>query len=236
MGNIRKILLSVKGEEDGKVLKRQQFTEEGRRKNTIIFIEAAKALLDEEGIGHVSVRKIAQRAGFHNSTIYLYFSDLDELILLASLKYFKKYSALLATRSDKSYSPKEDFLFIWESFFDCFLEKPCIFSNFFFGRRSHDLSGIIEKYYDLYPKESETFTEIIRDMYFGKNILERSFKIMLPLIQCKSNVREDNIHMLTELTVSYCRYKLEEGCRASESDLKLIKSEAMRAIRYLAGV
>ena len=43
-----------------------------QRENTIRFIEAAEELIDEHGIDNVSVRKIADKAGFHNSTIYLY--------------------------------------------------------------------------------------------------------------------------------------------------------------------
>ena len=46
-----------------------------KKQNTIRFIEAARLLIDEIGLKKVSIRKIAEQAGFHNSTIYLYFKD-----------------------------------------------------------------------------------------------------------------------------------------------------------------
>lgn len=216
--------------------RKHAFSEEDKRENTIRFIEAAKALIDEEGINNASLRKIASKAGFHNSTTYLYFDDIDELLMLASLKYFKKYSMLLSTRSDKAYTPQEDFLFIWEVFFQCFLEKPCIFSNFFFGKKSGDLTSIIDRYYRLYPEELSEFTEVIKEMYFGKNIRERSRRILEPLIECGCNVNEENIEMINELILSYCKYKLERGCSAGEDELGKIKEDTMSAIRYLAGI
>lgn len=44
-----------------------------QRENTIRFIEAAEELIDEHGIDNVSVRKIAEKAGF---TIPLFISIL----------------------------------------------------------------------------------------------------------------------------------------------------------------
>ena len=80
-----------------------------QRENTIRFIEAAEELIDEHGIDNVSVRKIAEKAGFHNSTIYLYFKDVNELILLASMKHFNEYSKALARLSSKNWDSTENF-------------------------------------------------------------------------------------------------------------------------------
>ena len=59
-----------------------------RRQTKIGFIEAATELIDEYGIENVTIRMISQKFGLHNSTIYRYFRDADQLLLLASLKYF----------------------------------------------------------------------------------------------------------------------------------------------------
>ena len=62
--------------------------EELRTQNMIRFIEAARELIDQEGLESLSIRKIAEKAGFHNSTIYLYFRDMDHLVMLATRKHF----------------------------------------------------------------------------------------------------------------------------------------------------
>ena len=85
-----------------------------QREDTIRFIEAAEELIDEHGIDNVSVRKIAEKAGFHNSTIYLYFKDVNELILLASMKHFNEYSKALARLSSKNLGFNWEFLLCME--------------------------------------------------------------------------------------------------------------------------
>ena len=41
--------------------------DEQKAKNAICFIKATQELLDTEGIEKLSIRKIAEKAGFHNS-------------------------------------------------------------------------------------------------------------------------------------------------------------------------
>ena len=95
--------------------------EEQKRQNARTFINAAQEMIESEGLENISVRKIAQKAGFHNSTIYLYFEDLDQLAMFASLKYFREYSHSLELQSQKNLSPTENFLSIWE-----LLWIPCL--------------------------------------------------------------------------------------------------------------
>lgn len=53
-----------------------------RQKRTMIFfIEATKHILQEDGYDHLTIREIAQRAGYNAATLYHYFRDLDELII-----------------------------------------------------------------------------------------------------------------------------------------------------------
>lgn len=84
--------------------------DESKMANTIRFIEAAQDLIDQVGLEGLSVRKIAEKAGFHNSTIYLYFKNMDHLIMLATLKHFTDYSKSLARLSRQDLPPLDNFL------------------------------------------------------------------------------------------------------------------------------
>lgn len=53
------------------------------------FIKAAQDIMNKEGIAGVTLRKVADGAGYNNATLYNYFEDLDHVILFASLKYFR---------------------------------------------------------------------------------------------------------------------------------------------------
>ena len=56
------------------------------------FIKAAQDIMNKEGIAGVTLRKVADGAGYNNATLYNYFEDLDHVILFASLKYLSLYN------------------------------------------------------------------------------------------------------------------------------------------------
>ena len=152
-----------------------------KRENLIQFIKVTQKLLDEDGLKYLSIRKIATASGFHNSTIYFYFQDLDELIMLASISRFQKYSEKLEALNYTS-DVYEKFYAIWDCFAESALKYSCIFHNFFFGKHSDNLPDFLNIYYDLFPEERNKFSSDIEAMYFGKNYTERCRKILIPLI------------------------------------------------------
>lgn len=207
-----------------------------KRDNYRCFVNAASEIIEEGGLSKLSIRKIAQRAGFHNSTIYLYFKDLDELTMLASMKYFQEYSHALELQSQKNLPPIENFIAIWELFVYAIIKEPCIFYNFFFGRRSDNLREIMNMYYDIFPEERDRFSENIEKMYFGNDIFERSLDLLETLINEKTLVTEENLIMLNEITVCYCEHKLMKKCQNPELDSKKTRKEILDVIWYVTGV
>ncbi len=207
-----------------------------KNKNRIGFINATKELMETENFQQISIRKIAEKAGFHNSTIYLYFKDLNELLMLASMKYFREYSHSLKILSLENRNPVENFINVWDFFITAVFKNPFIFYNFFFGKSSENLNNVMITYYDIFPEEREQYTKDIEAMYFGKNIVERSRYLLLTLIDEKTSVTEENISMLNELSVSYCKYKLEQKCQNPELDSNLLKDEILTSFAYLFGI
>lgn len=101
-----------------------------KRQNLICFIKSAQKILIEEGLKNVSIRKIAAVSGFHSSTIYVYFNDLDELLMLASIKRFQKYNEVLEKQSKKHADAYDNFFAIWQYFAEASFQYPCNFYNF----------------------------------------------------------------------------------------------------------
>lgn len=207
-----------------------------KKENRRRFINAAKELMEQENLQDVSIRKIAQKAGFHNSTTYLYFKNSDHLIMLASMKYFCDYSHALNILSQRRLPPVENFMLIWSCFLDTALKSPFIFYNFFFGKSSDNLYDIIKMYYDIFPEEREQFSKDIEAMYFGKNFTERSLYILQALISEGTAVTEENIYMLNEISVGYCKYKLELKCQEPGLDSEQLKKETLAGFSYLFGI
>lgn len=62
------------------------------------ILDAAEAVMHEEGLASLSINKVARKAGVAKGTVYLYFEDKEEIIGSLAVKarrllldYFKKY-------------------------------------------------------------------------------------------------------------------------------------------------
>jgi len=210
--------------------------EEQKIKNTIRFIEAAQELIDETGVENVSIRKIAERAGFHNSTIYLYFKDVNHLIQLASMRHFEEYSRSLAELSARDASPKENFTMIWTYFCQTVFKNPNLFYHFFFGKYSDNLTPIMKQYYDLFPDKKYTFSEDIEEMFFGKNIQERCLKLLIPLIGTEGvRVTYDNLEIVNNIMVGYLKDVLDQKRQNQEMSSEELTDQTLEALQYIVG-
>lgn len=62
-----------------------------KKRVMMYFIEATQELILKEGLENLSIKKIAEKAGYNSATIYNYFENLEVLILYASINYLKDY-------------------------------------------------------------------------------------------------------------------------------------------------
>ncbi len=203
-----------------------------KRDTYIRFIRATQQIIESDGLSAVSVRKIADKSGLHNSTIYRYFEDADELILLASMKYFEQYINDLALHSSETSPPRENFISIWDYFLDAIAANPSIFYNFFFGRKSDKLNEIITLHFNIFPNEQKVLSPLITNMFYGGNLYERNLHLTASLIGKKSRVTPSNYHLLNEMAVSYCKYKIEEICKNPQFSRKAFKDDVLNMLNH----
>lgn len=208
-----------------------------KRKKAVAFVEATQDLIDSEGLEKISIRKIAEKAGFHNSTIYLYFKDANQLILLASLKHFNEYSHKLADYSAIIAGPEEKFLAIWRAFGETVFNKPHIFRNFFFGKYSDQLTPIITQYYRLFPEEKAAYSQEIEAMYYGGNISDRCLQILEPLARVESTlVTEENLQLVNTIIVGCLKQLLDQACADPSLDPEAVNAQLIRMICHVVGL
>lgn len=56
------------------------------------FIDAALSIIEENDINNVTIRAVADRAGYNSATLYNYFDNLDHLKYFAVLSYLNNYT------------------------------------------------------------------------------------------------------------------------------------------------
>ena len=98
------------------------------------FIQAAKELLKGEGLRSISVRNIADRAGYSYATLYNYFADVKDLIFLCVREFQEECREFVGTESDKSARGKEKIKAMTKAYMKYFIQYPGTFELFFLER------------------------------------------------------------------------------------------------------
>jgi AcrR family transcriptional regulator len=98
------------------------------------FITAAKEILKGEGIKALSVRNIAERAGYSYTTLYNYFKDVNELIFLCVTDFQEECNQYAESKTKNLPFGKERLSAKIKGYMGFFVEYPSIFELYFLER------------------------------------------------------------------------------------------------------
>ena len=101
------------------------------------FMEAAKEMLKGEGLKSISVRNIAERAGYSYTTLYNYFKDLNELIFLCVKDFQNECESFIGDETRKTPRGTEKIKAITKAYINYFVQYPGIFELCFIEKISN---------------------------------------------------------------------------------------------------
>lgn len=199
-----------------------------KKRVMMYFIEATQELILNEGMENLSIKKIADKAGYNTATIYNYFEDLEELILYASIDYLKNYLKDLRNEISRDMKAIEIYRTIYEVFVHHSFEKPEIFHTLFFGKYSHKLANIIKKYYEIFPDEIEGHMDITKSVLVEANIHNRDIPVIKQMIKEKSISEEEAPYIMEAIVRLHHSYlenimQQREGINLEEHSKKFFK-------------
>lgn len=103
-----------------------------KRKRTLQhFIEAAKEIIEKEGVNEVTARKVGKLSGYSYATIYNYFKDLKELLAYCALDYLKECSKEIMAVNTESLDIISIIQKYNTTYFNFFAKKPQLFQLVF---------------------------------------------------------------------------------------------------------
>ena len=208
--------------------------EQQKMKKMKIFVSAARDIIEEEGFENLSIRRIAEKAGFHNSTIYFYFSDADLLIALASVRSIADYSRELAILSRQTESDYDSFFHIWYFFCRYSFARPHLFHQFFFGKYKDNLTDILNQYYEMFPEEKLEYSRSIEGMYYAPTFRDRCLHILRPLADLpETRIDEKNLDMANDIIICTFQGLLEKARSASGTDCDALTSRFLDMLHFL---
>jgi AcrR family transcriptional regulator len=103
-----------------------------RNRTKMYFLEAAKNMIAAEGVQSVSVRKVADAAGYAYPTLYNYFEDLNELLWETRRYMILELSEALRGRMNDPVKDSEGLKKAFMTYIEYYLENPNTFKFFYF--------------------------------------------------------------------------------------------------------
>lgn len=100
------------------------------------FIQATKDILKGEGLKHISVRNIAQKAGYSYATLYNYFKDVKDLIFECVKDFQDEAEKRIMSDIAPPLKGTEKIKSIATNYISYFVEYPGIFELFFIEKAS----------------------------------------------------------------------------------------------------
>lgn len=182
------------------------------KKNRIMryFIEAAREIVEKEGIKSVTIRKTANLAGYTSATLYNYFNNLEHLVFLAVLDHLEEYNKSL----EKSIEICENSVEFYLAVCECFVEYSCkdaeTFKLLFFSHGEKEFEKYVEQYYELFPEKSKKNKSSILDKILHTNsIYSRSYAMLERCVK-EEYFEEEKAKDFNEVSLRFNRTILDD--------------------------
>lgn len=195
------------------------------------FVEATCKIIDTEGVEAVTVRKVANLAGYNSATLYNYFDNLNHLIFFASLRHLKNYANDLPRYLKGISDPLKTYLNVWRCFAYHSYKNPQFYQMIFFGGFDHEMvNNSITTYYSIFADElSDDIKEFI-PMFMEENIHMRDY---IALKQAADNniISDQDVKSINEMNVLIYRGMLDK--MLNNLDYTPAESAVETTIKYI---
>ena len=146
------------------------------------FIEIAYDILKKEGPEGVKIRRVASEMKCTSTVIYRYFDNLEHLIALASVRFFKNYIFEFKNMVNDPQILTDPYglnLKMWDCLAGYAFQNIPIYENLFFGKYQHSLGEIIFEYYQLLPDDfKQEFDGYSVSILFNTDLFQRDFVLL----------------------------------------------------------
>ncbi len=188
------------------------------------FIEAAREIITKEGIEAVTIRKVADLAGYTSATLYNYFDNLSHLIFLANMCHLEEYNEKLPSCIADCKNSIEVYMSICKCYTVHAYEKPDIFESLFFSQKGDTFEKYTEQYYELFPeKEEKNWPPLLNKLFHINNLYTRSSSLLAKCVE-DGYLEEDKVLDFNDICLRFNKTILgdvKDGTLSKEEALAL---------------
>ena len=205
-----------------------------------IFINATTEVIKKEGIDNVTIRKVADIAGYNSATIYNYFDNCKQLVFFAATNFISDYVEEMPCYIENSKNSLEKLIKMWECFTLYSFKNPKIYYAIFSEDLGDKPENLVENYYKLFPEELDNAPEDLVPMLLESRLSRRAKIAIQPCIddgfftENQEEIVDEGIRlayhgMLTLLVNNRVDFSAEEATKHVMRHIKtIINSHALK--------
>ena len=215
-------------------MSRPPLTIEEKHSIATSLIHAAQQIIFTEGLANVTLRKVSKLANVNTAILYRHFSDLDELLLFASIDLLKEMTQQYVERkkSTETTEPFELYMQEWRLFCQSSFQHPECINHVFFGRHSHRLDTLLQDYYELFADELTHLGITLDDLQYCGNLYSTNYLLLTQLLGSQTD--KNALNLLNDVIISYFHQLLLQKLSAGDSlDDNLLIEKMLYACRTL---
>lgn len=168
------------------------------------FVEAAWEIIDSEGVDALTVRRVADLAGYNVATLYNYFDNLDHLKFFASLRILKDYAEALPKYVKDVEDPIAMYMKTWECFNLHAFSYPEAYMNIFFSDNTVHYNKSISLFYEIFPEQLPDDGLQFVPMYTENDLHKRDYRSLKAAADADLFSEEDIIDISRMNSLMFC--------------------------------
>ena len=168
----------------------------------IDLILAAREMIQHRRFSECTIKEIAKEASCTSAVIYRHFTNLDQLLLTASVYFLEEYARAAIPIVEKNYHPLDQDRILWNEFANIAFHNVEAFDYLFWRFPQQDVEACIYDYYQFFPEQWRSFNGLYTSMFFGGDLRERNV-IMLRWAATSGVLRPDDVPFIAELQCTY---------------------------------
>lgn len=164
------------------------------------FVDATVQIIEAEGMDHVTVRKVAEAAGYTTSTLYNYFEEFSHLLFFASMRFLKDYTRDLTDYMARGRDSIEKHLLAWECFCHYSFKNPQVYYAIFISDLGSEPHELFNRYYSHYQTDLSGISDEIKPLVFEYSLSKRSQSVLERAVQ-ENLLDWEDIDAITEMAI-----------------------------------
>lgn len=137
------------------------------------FINAARNIARENGLSAITIRSVAERAGYNSATLYNYFENLDQLLAFTCIDILidlvQKCSEIEKTDMDTL----DKYILSWKVHCSVSFHDPAIYAYVYFSENAERIKESFAEYFDWFPEKAENIAAKTLQSYLAETLYEQ---------------------------------------------------------------